>query len=50
MRIGFFGLRHGLIMLSTMYVIYVASPAASQPTTNFDVVEATIDRFYPEEC
>ena len=46
MRIGFFGLRHGLIMLSTMYVIYVASPAASQPTTNFDVVEATIDSIH----
>ena len=43
MRIGFCGLRHGLIVLSAIYGIYVASPAASQPATNFDVVEATID-------
>jgi hypothetical protein len=46
MRIGFCGLRHGLIMLSAIYGICVASPAASQPTNNFDVVEATIDSIH----
>jgi amidase len=43
MRIGFCGLRHGVVVLSATYGICVASPAASQPATNFDVVEATID-------
>jgi amidase len=43
MRIGFCALRHGVVVLSAIYGICVASPAASQPATNFDVVEATID-------
>jgi len=43
MRIGFCGLRYGLIVLSALGGIYVASPAASQPTISFDVAEATID-------
>src|SRR5215468_814007 len=43
MRIGFCGLRNSLIVLSAIYGVYVASAAASQPTTSFDVVEATID-------
>jgi len=43
MRIGLCGRRHGLIVLSAIYGICVTSRAASQPTTNFDVVEAAID-------
>jgi amidase len=43
MRIGFHPVRHGLVVLTAIYGICIASPAISQPANNFDVVEATID-------
>ena len=46
MRIGFCGVRHGLIVLSAIYGICISQPAISQPGADFDVVEATIDSIH----
>jgi Asp-tRNA(Asn)/Glu-tRNA(Gln) amidotransferase A subunit family amidase len=46
MRIGFGGLRHGLIVLSTIYGMSIPQLAFSQPATGFNVVEATIDSIH----
>lgn len=43
MRIGFAGLRHGLIVLSAIYGMSIPQPVFSQPASGFNVVEATID-------
>jgi amidase len=43
MRIGFHPVRHGMVVLTAIYGICIAAPAISQPSNNFDVVEATID-------
>jgi hypothetical protein len=43
MRIGSHPVRHGLVVLTAIYGICIASPAISQPANDFDVVEATID-------
>jgi len=46
MRIGFHPVRHGLLVLTTLYGIFIPQPAMSQPANNFDVVEATIDSIH----